>query len=327
MKVFRSSLPLELPTARRVVALGSFDGLHLGHQAVLKRTIELSRKYQATSAALTFDPLPGLFFNHSGKQRLLTTLAQKTRLIEQLGLEEMVVLTFDTALASLSPYEFARQILKEGLEAFLVICGPGHRFGAGGGGDCLSLVSAGLSLSAEVVPPVLHEGQPVSSTRIRELVESSQLEAAAQCLGRPYSITGTQVQGKGKGTQLGFPTVNLRWDRHQQLPPSGVYACQVGIVPKQRLSERPTPASGSERQAEPLSWAAVSLGTKPTFGGSSLALELHFLASPPPCGPGFIYEVLFLSRLRGQIRFESEQALKEQMAQDCLAVRRLAENA
>lgn len=324
MKVFRSLLAPKLPPCSRVVALGSFDGLHVGHQAILSRTTELAKKYQATCTALTFDPPPGLFFNHSGKLRLLTTLQQKTRLIEQLGLDEMVILTFDTALASLSPQEFAHQILKDGLGAFLVTCGPDHRFGAGGAGDCLSLVSAGLSLSAEILPPVEYEGQAISSTRIREFVGNGDLRAAAICLGRPYSITGSQVPGHGRGTTLGFPTVNLRWDHLQHLPPSGVYACQVAILPQQGASP---PVSDSEPSAGqiPPAWAAASLGTQPTFKGSSLSLELHFLDHPPSLEPGEIYEVSFLRRLRDQIRFESEQTLKEQMANDCLAVRELAE--
>lgn len=338
MRVFRSPSQDQLPPARRVVALGSFDGLHRGHQAVLNRTTALAHKHQATSLALTFDPPPGLYFNHSGKQRLLTTLDQKTRLIEKQGLDEIVILDFDASLASLPAEQFARQVLKDTLNAFLVTCGPGHRLGAAGAGDCLSLVSAGCSLSAEIVPPVNYAGQPISSTRVRDFIAKGDLPAAADCLGRLYSITGTQVAGEGRGASLGFPTINLRWNPLQQLPPPGVYACQVSglesrVSSSESRDEGPSQAiAGSHTLTghwslatdHCLSWAAVSLGTKPTFDAHSLSLEVHFLDRAPDNLPGQEYEVFFVKYLRGQIRFETVEALREQIAQDCLAVRQVA---
>ena len=351
MKVFRSVAAPKLPPGPRIVAVGSFDGLHLGHQAVLARAKELAARHRAVSAALTFDPPPGIFFNcaqqegasvapskkahppsrwadflldgHSGKLRLLTTVEQKLRLMEQIGLDEAVFLTFDASLAALSPPEFARQILKDGLDASIVVCGPDHRFGAGGAGDCLSLVSSGLSLSAEILPPVNYEGQAVSSTRIRGFVDSGRLESAASCLGRPYSVVGVRVPGEGRGALLGFPTINLRWDPLQQLPPSGVYACQVALLAPEGFGSGPRQAKDEPQPA--LLWAAVSLGSKPTFPGSPLALEIHLLSQAPAPEPDETYEVYFVRRLREQIRFQSEEPLKAQMAKDCEAVRKLAE--
>ena len=324
MKLLRSSLPPRISPGPRVVALGSFDGVHLGHQAVLRRTVELAKKHHALSTVLTFDPPPGLFFNHSGKQSLLTTLSQKQRLMGPMGLDEMVVLTFDGSLAALSPLDFASQVLKDGLGASIIVCGPGHRFGAGGAGDCLLLVSAGLSLAAEIVPHINYGGEAISSTHIRELIEDGLLEDAAHCLGRPYSVIGTQVRGEGRGAKLGFPTVNLQWEPLQLLPPTGIYACQARVVPK----ESPSPAPSAAREAhqeETKPWAAASLGIKPTFGGSSLALELHFLGQPPSFEPGKEWEAFFIRRLRDEVAFKSDEALKEQIALDVALVRKLAE--
>lgn len=285
------------PFPRIVCGIGVFDGVHLGHQAIL-RTVAAEASRRGTPAVFTFLNHPLTVLNPARAPRPITPLPLKTRILEEQGIALTIVVPFTPALAALSPNAFVQDILVERVGVEGVHVGADFRFGrnrAGGPEDLLRLGSA-LGFRVEVVPEVTVGGTPVHSALIRELLAQGKLREAQTLLGRPYLAVGTVQVGAGRGKGLGFPTANL--DGGEVLVPDGIYAGRAR-------------ARGEWRKA------VMSLGVAPTFGGTRRWLEVHFL--PPlldEVGPGVELTVALLHRIRDEIRFPDAAALIAQMRQD-----------
>jgi len=277
---------------RASVAVGNFDGVHRGHQALVAAAVARARASASTAVVLTFDPHPARVLRPSAAPAALTTLAQKEELVAALGIDRLVVVPFDARLAALSPEAFAREVLQQAVGASHVVVGDPRR---------LEALGASLGFEVEVVPPVVEGGRPISSSRVREALALGDVEGARTLLGRVYFVDGEVVRGDGRGRTIGIPTANLAPEL-QILPAHGVYAalCRVGADAWQR--------------------AAVNVGERPTFGGDRVTLEAHLLDFD-----GDLYgtrlRVAFHARLRGEQRFDGKDALVAQIREDIAAAR------
>jgi len=279
MKVVRD--PVDLPPAARTVAIGSFDGVHLGHRRVLDTAFETGLPV----AVVTFDPHPRVLLGQPVE--LLTTLERKVELLAEYGVEEIVVLRFDRELAALTPKEFSLRYLGP-LGAQIVVAGPDFRFGHDRSGDLDLLHEEGML--TRVVEPV----PGVSSTTIRDALHEGDVGAAASLLGHPYELDGRVVPGLARGARLGFPTANLVFAPHQLVPLDGIYAGAVS-----GLGNR----------------AAVSIGVNVHFGGGERRVEVHLIDfSGDLYGQRLVVELW--QRLRDEQVFASDGALAEQIARD-----------
>ena len=294
------------PDARPgAVALGAFDGIHLGHRAILGRAVTLARERGLEALACTFEPHPLEVLQPDRAPRPITTLADRLELIAETGIDTAVVVAFTRAIAALEPEAFVRDALAGTLRAREIVVGFNHRFGRGARGDARLLETLGPSLGfrTHVVAPLEVDGVPVSSSEIRAALGRGDLERAARLLGRPYALGGEVVHGAGRGRTLGFPTANVRMDLRLPLAP-GVYACRARVGPAEYR-------------------AVVNAGVRPTFGETELAVEAHLLDFS-----GDLYgqriHLTFLRRLREERRFPSVEALREQIAADVAAARRTA---
>jgi riboflavin kinase/FMN adenylyltransferase len=284
------------------VALGAFDGIHLGHRAILGTAVTQARAGKLRAIACTFDRHPMEVLQPERAPLPITTLEERLELIAETGIDTTVVLPFTKAVASIEPKAFVQDVLIGTLKAREVIVGFNHRFGRGARGDAdlLETLAAPLGFRAHIVPALLVDGVAVSSSEIRVALQRGDLPAAARLLGRPYSIRGEVVRGAGRGRTLGFPTANVKPDRPLGLP-VGVYACRLAVGPGQHR-------------------AVVNVGFRPTFGETELAIEAHVLDFS-----GDIYNervtLTFLLRLREERKFPSVEALRHQIAQDVAAAR------
>jgi riboflavin kinase/FMN adenylyltransferase len=266
----------------RRVAVGEFDGVHIGHREVIR----------GNDTALTFEPHPLRVVRPEAAPKLLTSFEVKTELIAQLGVEELVVIPFDQSFAAQSPQEFIDQVLVGSLCATDVSIGENFRFGHRAAGDRETL-SAEPRFNTRVVPLVEIEGEIVSSSHIRALVQAGELELADTMLGDPFQLRGEVVTGDRRGRELGFPTANIVPDEALVCPGHGVYVAR---------------ADGE--------CAVVSVGVRPTFGtGRAVLVEVYVLDRELDLY-GHILKVEFLERLRGERRFESVDALVAQMHRD-----------
>jgi riboflavin kinase/FMN adenylyltransferase len=302
-------------TVGRAVAIGAFDGVHLGHQAVLRLVHDLAHARQLSATVLTFDRHPAEVVRPASAPKLLTTLDQKLELLDATGsVDECLVLEFDEARSKEPAEDFVGEVLAGVLGARLVVVGADFHFGYKRHGDVALLQRMGAELGFEVLGLGLvaspesadapDGGIPYSSTRARELLARGDVAGAATILGRPHEVRGRVERGDQRGRELGFPTANVAVPERVCLPADGVYAgTYVG-------------EDGVERTA------AISLGRRPTFYAESglLLLEAHLLDFD-----GDLYgqaaRVRFHRRLRGQERFESVEDLIAQMARDVQAVR------
>lgn len=282
MTIARS--PDRLPARPRAVAIGTFDGVHLGHRAVVRAAVESG----LTPTAVTFAPHPRTVLGN--QVELLSTLERRLELLAACGIEDVLVVEFTPEVAALEPEEFARTYLLE-IGAEVVVAGSGFRFGRRRSGDLDLLRSLGVD--ARQIPLV--EG--ISSTTIRRLADGGELEAVAQLLGRPLELDGTVVPGDQRGGTLGFPTANLRVDPELLVPPFGIYAGAVG-----------------DRRA------AVSIGVNPHYGGSERRIEAYLLDWEGDLyGDRLVLELW--QRLRDERAFASEAELVDQIARDVEATR------
>src|SRR3989440_1026952 len=282
-------LPDVEPRPRRV-AVGVFDGVHLGHREVIG----------GSDTVLTFEPHPLSVIQPATAPKLLTRLDVKADLVEELGVEEMVVIPFDDAFAQRSAEDFVSDVLVDALQATRVSVGRNFRFGNKARGDA-ALLAADERFEARVCDLVEVEGETVSSSHIRGLLAAGEVEHAIAFLGRPFQVRGEVVHGDGRGRELGFPTANLVPDERLVRPDMGVYACRANGVP-----------------------AAINIGVRPPFeAGPRGLIEAHPIA--PHDGPyrGTL-RIDFLSRLRGERLFDSVDALVEEIARDVERTRELA---
>ena len=281
-----------------VGTIGNFDGHHRGHQALLKLVVETARKTQGTAVVLTFDPHPVKVLAPDADIRFLTGEEEKLGLFERAGIDEVVVLEFTAAFASLSPDAFAEQILAKGLGLREVFVGQHFVFGHKRAGKIGDLTDLGRRLGFIVHPtsPVMIAGGVVSSTRIRQLIISGQVDQAAVLLGRPYALIGVVSPGEGRGRTLGWPTANLRLPSNRVAPADGIYA-SITIVNHERHG------------------SVAYIGTRPTFDGGERLLEVTILDGIHDLY-GHTLTVEFLERIRGDAQFDGETALSRQIASD-----------
>ena len=284
------------------VALGAFDGIHLGHRAILGTAVAQARQGKLSALACTFDRHPMEVLQPDRAPLPITTLDERLELIAGTGIDTTVVIPFTPAVAGIEAKAFVQDVLVGTLKAREIVVGFNHRFGRGARGDTqlLEALAAPLGFRAHIVSALMVDGVAVSSSEIRSALQRGDLPAAARLLGRPYSIRGDVVRGAGRGRTLGFPTANVRTERPLGLP-VGVYVCRLQVRAREHQ-------------------AVVNVGFRPTFGVNELAVEAHVLDFA-----GDLYEatvtLTFIRRLREERKFPSVDALKEQIALDVAAAR------
>jgi len=281
-----------------VVTVGAFDGLHLGHRAVLEELVARAQAAGRASVLVTFEPHPAAVLRPGEAPARLTLGAERTEVLAQYGVNYALFLRFDRALAGWSPEEFVGRVLVARCQCRELVIGPDHGFGRDrqGGVETLRRLGDTEGFSVDVVPPVLLDGGPVSSTRIRALVAAGQLADAARCLGRPYSVTGVVQPGAARGRQHGVPTANLAVPDAKQLPPDGVYAVRV-------------------EWAGGVADGMLNQGARPTFGEDARLLEAHLFGFDGDLY-GRTIRVTWVARLREGRRFDSVDALRDQLGRD-----------
>jgi riboflavin kinase/FMN adenylyltransferase len=298
------------------LALGVFDGVHLGHCRVIASAVRQAGSSGIVPAVLTFEPHPAAVVSPAAAPALLTTTEEKLALLRELGVKLVVVAGFDRNLAKMPPEDFIAEMLVARLRARCVVVGADWRFGSGGRGTAalLKQVAPRHGCGVTIVPAVIAKGEPISSTRIRKLLLRGKTEQANRLLGRPYTIHGRVVRGDGLGRKLGFPTANLQLPSDKLIPADGVYACWAGASGTRYTS---CPTGQGERSAK--AWPAVAyIGTRPTIeSGGTRRVEVHLLERRGPVGaPGASLRAQLLSRLRRDRTFRSLAALAEQMRAD-----------
>jgi riboflavin kinase/FMN adenylyltransferase len=290
--------------APTVVALGTFDGVHLGHRAILGTAVDRARALHMTAVACTFDPHPMEVLQPGRAPLPITTLEERLALIAGTGVHGTLVIEFNREIAAIEPEAFVRDVLVSRLRAREIVVGFNHTFGRGARGNAELLAKLGerLDFRTHVVPPYSVEGVAVSSTAVRTALAAGQVERASTLLGRPYAVVGEVVRGAGRGRGLGFPTANVRPSRPPLVKP-GVYACRVELVDDGSVHD-----------------AVVNVGVRPTFGETELAIEAHVLDFA-----GDLYgrplRVAFLRHIRDERRFPSVDALRAQIGDDVRAAR------
>jgi riboflavin kinase/FMN adenylyltransferase len=305
ISVYQSVTEIPAGFGPTVAAIGNFDGVHLGHQEILSALVQDARLQRAQAVAITFNPHPEQFLNPSAAPRLLTPIDERLRLLALTGIDAVVVLPFDAALALLPAREFVQSILVKALALRSLHEGGNFRFGhsAEAGVAELQAFGAEFGFAVHVHAPVRVRGLEVSSSSIREHVALGNINRARWMLGRPFEIRSTQARGRGIGTRLLVPTVNLAaYDG--QLPAFGVYVTQFTVA-------------GRNFQA------VTNVGNRPTFGEPSFAVESHILNFEPiDMNDRTPIEVEFLLRLRGEQAWPSPEALKAQIFRDVAKAKR-----
>ncbi len=295
------------PTGPIHVAIGVFDGVHLGHQMLMRRLLGGARAAGATAVAATFDPLPGQALAQDPPRSTLADAPERVALLEQAGAESVVIFTFDEAFSQQSGEEFIKRITAAG-DVRRIVVGVDFQFGHGREGAVPTLQALGErhGFAVTVVEPVSLGGAVISSTRIRQALREGDLSTAQALLGRPYSVSGTIVRGEQRGRSLGFPTINVAPPDDKLLPRDGIYATWAILD-----------GHGDRRFR-----AASSLGVRPTFGNGPRKLESYILDFS-----GDLYgqqaAIVFVERLRDERKFASADDLSRQIAKD-VAQSRLA---
>jgi riboflavin kinase/FMN adenylyltransferase len=291
---------------RVVVALGNFDGVHLGHQAVLRRAVEEGRKRGVRVVAATFDPHPRVVLTPGWQPKLLTTLGLRREALLRYGADEVWVIPFDEELSAKSPEEFVLDVLVGEIGAQAVVVGENFRFGHRAAGDLEDLRRVMRSSGGEAYGVAVRNEGPeggISSTRIRHLLAGGEVEEAARLLGRPYLLRGEVVLGDRRGRSIGFPTANVSVDPAVIVPARGVYA---GLV----------------RVGKDVHAACTNVGVAPTFERGESRVEAYLLDFQGDLY-GQIVDVSFAHRIRSERRFSGVEELKEQIARDVEEARRI----
>jgi riboflavin kinase/FMN adenylyltransferase len=290
------------PTGREPICatIGNFDGVHLGHQAILASVIGAAKSRSAPSLLITFDPHPLAVVAPTRGPKLLQTRRQKLEALEATGLDGLLILPFDRELASLTGEAFFADYLSSRIRFVTIHVGSNFRFGRARGGDVSLLQSLGtrLGFSVVTVPPVTADGEIVSSSAIRTAIEAGDVARARAQLGRVFAITGEIVRGDGRGRSLGFPTANVAVD-NETVPRRGVYITETSVF-------------GSRFPS------VTNVGVRPTFGGTALAVESHLIDVDEDLY-GERVEVRFLARLRDEVKFADAAELADQLARDLAA--------
>ena len=299
MQVFRHLSEIPADFGPTLVSVGNFDGVHRAHRRVLDEIVSRARKRGAKSVAVSFEPHPMRILRPDSGLKLITPTPEKLRLLEQSGVDAAMLLPFTRDLSLMSPREFAEQILRDRLHAIEVHEGYNFHFGHKASGDVAMLTEFGQEFGFEVVvyPEMQIRGASVSSTRIRELIRAGDMHRARVLLTRPFSILSTAGRGRGYGSKYTVPTINL--SRYEELVPGdGVYITRT-------------------RVGEECFDSVTNIGTRPTFGDESFAIETHLLNFHPiELTAQTPIELSFLSRLRDEMKFPSVQELRDQIGRD-----------
>lgn len=304
MKVFRDSFSPE-DFVHPVVTIGSFDGIHLGHQALIHRIKREALRVKGEAIVFTFEPHPSKVLFPDRPVRLITPFKDKLRILENLGVDGTIAFPFTAELAAKSPEAFVQEVLWGMVRPVKVVVGFNFTFGKGRTGTAETLRDLGtlFGFDVDVIEALKGDGGAVSSSRIRELILAGKVDEASQLLGRRFSFRGRVIPGDRRGRKLGFPTANLEVDPDQILPP-GVFAVWV-----EGPSSQPLPG-------------VLNVGRRPTFEGQDLSVEVHLIDFQ-----GDLYsaelKVEVVSKLRDELPFASPEALAEQIAQDIEAASKI----
>ncbi len=287
-----------------VLTLGNFDGVHRGHQEILRRNVARARAESGTAVALTFYPHPVAVLAPQRAPQLLTSWRSRVERLAAMGIDAIIMQRFTTAFSHISARDFVSRFLVDGLGVRAVVVGHRVSFGRNREGDAELLRAFGgeFGFAVEVVGPVEVDGMAVSSSAVRAAITRGDLERAAALLGQPHSVSARVVPGKRRGKALGFPTANLRIGK-MLLPPDGVYAVRTHVRGH-------------------VHGGVANLGFNPTFGNRERSLEVHLFDFNADLY-GQRLEVIFVGRLRGEVRFASKDALAEQIARDVAEAGRL----
>jgi len=300
MKV-TSGLEAYVPGARpAAVAIGNFDGLHLGHRRILQTLRRISRRRKLRSLVLTFHPHPERVLGQT-ETLMLQTVPQRLESLRGSGVDRVLVTGFDRRFSGLSPQDFIRTVLRDRLKAAAVVVGGNFRFGRDRAGDikALKVFGPGLGLEAHAIAPVKKNGLVVSSSLIRGLLAKGLVEDAALYLGRPYAVSGRVIHGRAIGRNIGFPTANLQSEN--EILPAGVFITLA-------------------RVGNTLHPSVTNIGSRPTFGRGGLSLETVLLDGRKNLY-GRAMDVLFIKRIRSERKFASPAALTRQIARDVQTAR------
>jgi riboflavin kinase/FMN adenylyltransferase len=297
--IYRDLADLPRDLGPSAMTIGNFDGVHVGHREILRRVMAVAAENRWKSTALTFDPHPTKLVAPARAPKLLTTVEERTRLIQQCGVERVVILPFTAEIAKLTPEEFVREILTGKLQARAVLVGDNFRFGNRTAGDARTLEELGhkYGFESETIPAVQWRSRSISSSEIRRLIEAGEVARACRMLGRPYALAGRVAKGQGIGSKQTVPTLNL--ETHAEiLPKTGVYVTR-------------TRDPRTARQ-----WPSITnVGYRPTFNGHGLTIETYLLAAFDGDTPDDI-SVEFLRWVRSERKFENPEALKSQILRD-----------
>ncbi len=288
-----------------VVTIGTFDGVHVGHQRILRRVLEKARARNLPAVVFSFEPTPGEFFSRGTPPARLTRFREKFEALEQFGVDWLFCPPFDAGMEALGPDEFIERLLVERLGVKYLVVGDDFRFAKNRRGTIDSLRDGGkqLGFSVEQVPSVLEEGHRVSSTKIRELLADGELDRAKKLLGRYYRMTGRVIDGQKLGKQLGFPTANVNLSRAAS-PIGGIFAVRVDGLGPALLN------------------GVASIGTRPTVDGVEPVLEVHIFDFDQDIYGAYI-QVEFIAKLREEVKFPDLRSLTEQMHIDAAEAREI----
>lgn len=306
MARFDGALTIDPPLEGSVVTLGSFDGLHIGHQALIRQACDEGRRLGIPAVGYTFHPHPARVLAPRFAPRMLMSLPRRVDGLHGLGLDHVVVEPFDAAFADLEADAWVRNWVAPRLRPRAIVIGFNFTYGKDRAGtpDSLRRLGQELGFSIHEVAPVQIGGLSVSSTKVREFVQNGNVEGAEELLGRPFVLVGKVVEGEQRGRQIGLPTANLDPDS-EVLPAHGVYATEA--LPQAGGAPRP---------------AVTNVGLRPTFAGDQVTVETHLLDFEADLY-GQLLEVRFRRRIRGEMRFDGPEALVAQVRRDIGAARRL----
>ncbi|MER5404730.1 bifunctional riboflavin kinase/FAD synthetase [Streptomyces sp. NPDC002769] len=297
---------------RSVVTIGSYDGVHRGHQLIIRHAVDRARELGVPSVVVTFDPHPSEVVRPGSHPPLLAPHHRRAELMAELGVDALLILPFTTEFSKLSPADFVAKVLVDKLHAKAVVEGPNFRFGHKAAGNVDFLREQGETYDFEVEVVELYvsgaagDGEPFSSTMTRRLVAEGDVEGAREILGRPHRVEGIVVRGAQRGRELGFPTANVETLPHTAIPADGVYAGWLHV--------------GGEAMP-----AAISVGTNPQFDGTERTVEAYAIDRVGLDLYGLHVAVDFLAFVRGQARFDSIEALLEAIGDDVKRSRELIE--
>ena len=304
MELIRSLHNLRDHHQKCVATIGNFDGIHLGHQAIISQLKEIAGKHDLPTVIITFEPQPQEYFSPGNAPARLTRLREKIEEMERLSVDRLICLRFNSELASLSPRDFVKRLLIEGLDIRHLVVGDDFRFGKDRQGDYATLekMADEFGYQLEHTATCSFAGERISSTRIRQALANDDLNLARELLGRDYAISGRVVHGDKRGKSLGFPTANMELHRLHS-PVAGVYVTRVHIMRRRQ---------GTDETIHP---AVTSVGTRPMFDGEGMRLETHILNFNESLYAKHI-RVVFLKKLRAEDNFSNVDDLIKAIATD-----------